>query len=92
MTAVLLASHQEKQACKPNKVYTLKITTKPSPRKKASSTKCQACDGKGWLTLGKVKGGARIGAVTRPCPQNCVPPKDEYEAFIRGAWAQVGTG
>lgn len=90
MTQELLTSHKQKNACKPNQVYTLNVRVRPSRIK--HTEKCEVCGGKGWITLGKIKGGARIGTRTRPCPQNCVPPQDEYESFVRNAWAQVGTG
>ena len=93
MTAALLKSHQEKKACKPNQVYSLNMTVRPSLRKKGSGRDvCKTCGGKGIITLGKIKGGARIGTMSRPCPQNCRPAEDEYEAFVRNAWAQVGSG
>jgi hypothetical protein len=92
MTAGLLASHKEKKACKPNQVYSLNMTVRPSKRRSAGKDKCPSCDGKGWITLGKIKGGARIGTHSRPCPQNCVPAQDEQEQFVRDCWAQVGTG
>lgn len=90
MTDWLLKSHQEKKACKPNQVYTLNVSVRPRLHKKPPSTKCATCDGKGWIVMGNHP--RRKEKLTRPCPQNCAPAKDEYESFVRNAWAQVGSG
>lgn len=89
MTDVLLKSHQEKNACKPNQVYTLKMTVRPSLRKRGvGRDACKACGGKGYCVMGKTKDSK--GTICMPCPHHCVPDKDEYESFVRNAWAQVG--